>query len=132
MGEASDELINSWNRGFGQLELSADVDEQLPLRINERPNLADAGFVHAHAGDRAQALAEIERIERIGREGFGVAYDVAIIRAALGDVAEGCAALARATSDHSLTVMWMRTDPRMDPLRGQPCFHDAEQKLFGP
>jgi len=105
--------------------------EQLPLRMNERPNLADAGFVHAHAHDRAQALAEIERIERIGKEGFGVGYDVAIIRAALGDIAEGCAALTRAVSDHSLTVMWMRTDARMDPLRGQSCFCEAEQRLFG-
>ena len=106
--------------------------EQLPLRVNERPNLADAGFVQAHAGDRAQALAEIERIERMGKEGIGVGYDVAIIRAALGDVTEGCAALLRATSDHSLTVMWMRTDTRMDPLRDQPCFKAAKAKLYGP
>lgn len=105
--------------------------EQLPLRVNERPNLADAGFVQAHAGDRAQALAEIARLERIGGDGIGVAYDVAIIRAALGDIAEGCAALDRATTDHSLTVMWMRTDPRMDPLREQPCFAAAERKLYG-
>jgi DNA-binding winged helix-turn-helix (wHTH) protein/tetratricopeptide (TPR) repeat protein len=103
--------------------------EQLPLRMNERPNLADAGFVHARAGDRAQALAEIARIERIGQEGFGVGYDVAIIRAALGDVAEACVALDRATRDHSLTVLWMRVDARMDPLRDQPCFAAAEKKL---
>jgi len=104
--------------------------EQLPLRVSERPNLADAGFVYAHAGDRAQALAEIARIERIGKEGFGVGYDVAIVRAALGDVAEGCAALERAVTDHSLTVMWMRNDPRMDPLRGQACFEEAAANLF--
>ena len=58
-------------------------------------------------------------------------YDVALIRTALGDLAEACAALERATADHSLTVMWMRTDPRMDPLRGQPCFRVAEKKLYG-
>jgi DNA-binding winged helix-turn-helix (wHTH) protein/tetratricopeptide (TPR) repeat protein len=105
--------------------------EQLPLRMNERPNLADAGYVHALSGDRAQALAEIARIERIGRTGFGVAYEVALIRTALGDLAEACVALDRATADHSLAVMWMRTDPRMDPLRGQRCFAEAEAKLFG-
>ena len=104
--------------------------EQLPLRTTERPNLSDAGFVHARGGDRAQALAEIERVERIGKEGFGVAYDVAIIRAALGDMAEGCAALEQAVTDHSLQVLWMRVDPRMDPLRAQPCFEDVEKKLY--
>ena len=109
-----------------------DALEQLPLRMSERPNLADAGFVYAHAGNRPNALAEIERIERMGTEGFGVAYDVAIIQAALGDKAAGCAALERTVSDHSLTVMWMRTDPRMDPLRGEPCFAEVERKLYGP
>lgn len=105
--------------------------EQLPLRMNERPNLADAGTVYALSGDRAQALTEIKRIERIGQDGFGVAYDIALIRTALGDLPEACAALERATTDHSLTVMWMRTDPRMDPLRGQPCFGAVEKKLYG-
>jgi DNA-binding winged helix-turn-helix (wHTH) protein/tetratricopeptide (TPR) repeat protein len=105
--------------------------EQLPLRISDQPNLADAGFVFAHEGDRAQALTEIARIERIGKEGFGVGYDVAIIRAALGDTVEACAALERAVTDHSTTVLWMRTDPRMDPLRGQPCFGRVEKKLYG-
>lgn len=113
----------------GEIDAAA---EQLQLRISEKPNLADAGFVYAHAGNRANALSEIERIERIGQEGFGVGYDVAIIQGALGNVAAGCAALERAVTDHSLVVMWMRTDPRMDPLRGQPCFADAEQKLYGP
>jgi DNA-binding winged helix-turn-helix (wHTH) protein/tetratricopeptide (TPR) repeat protein len=105
--------------------------EQLPLRMNERPNLADAGYVHARAGDRAQALAEIARIERIGDEGFGVGYDIALIRAGLGDEAEACTALERAVADHSLTVLWMRTDPRMDPLRGARCFAQVARRLYG-
>lgn len=105
--------------------------EQLPLRVNERPNLSDAGFVHAHAGDRGQALAEIERIERIGKDGFGVGYDVAIIRAALGDFTEACAALERALTDHSTTVLWMRNDARMDPLRELACFKAVERRLYG-
>ena len=108
----------------------AAAAEQLPLRIVEKPNLADAGFVYAHAGDRVSALAEIARIERIGQEGIGVGYDVAIIQAALGDVSKACAALERAVTDHSLTVLYMRVDSRMDPLRDQPCFARAEKALF--
>ena len=105
--------------------------EQLPLRVSEKPNLADAGFVHAHAGNRANALAEIERIERIGAAGFGVGYDVAIIQAALADLPAACKALERTLNDHSLVAMWMRTDPRMDPLRGQPCYAEVATKLYG-
>jgi DNA-binding winged helix-turn-helix (wHTH) protein/Tfp pilus assembly protein PilF len=109
----------------------AAAQEQLPLRITEKPNLADAGLVYAHTGDRVSALAEIARIDRIGLEGVGVGYDVAIIQAALGDVQAACTALKRAVTDHSLTVLWMRVDARMDPLRDQPCFKDAVAKLYG-
>jgi Tfp pilus assembly protein PilF len=107
------------------------AEEQLPLRISEKPNLADAGMVYAKSGDRVSALAEIARIERIGQEGFGVGYDVAIIQAALGDTNAACAALERAVTDRSLTVLWMRVDARMDALRERPCYRDAEAKLYG-
>ena len=69
--------------------------EQLPLRISEKPNLADAGFVYAHTNQREDALREVERLERVAKDGFGTSYDIAIIQAALGDVKKGCAALER-------------------------------------
>jgi len=109
----------------------AAAQDQLPLRIVDKPNLADAGFVYAHADDRVSALAEVARIERIGQEGVGVGYDIAIIQAALGDLPKACAALERAVTDHSLAVLYMRVDSRMDPLRAQPCFEDVQKKLYG-
>ena len=107
-----------------------DALEMLPLRISEKPNLADAGFVYAHTDQRADALREVERLQRVSQEGFGTAYDIAIIQAALGDVKKGCVALERTLTDHSLTVMWMRTDPRMDPLRKAPCYAAVEKALY--
>jgi DNA-binding winged helix-turn-helix (wHTH) protein/tetratricopeptide (TPR) repeat protein len=107
-----------------------DALEQLPLRISEKPNLADAGFVYAHTNQREDALREVARLERVAKNGFGTSYDIAIIQAALGDVKKGCAALERTLTDHSLTVMWMRTDPRMDPLRKAPCYAVVEKQLY--
>jgi DNA-binding winged helix-turn-helix (wHTH) protein/tetratricopeptide (TPR) repeat protein len=104
--------------------------EQLPLRMNERPNLADAGFVYARAGRRKEALAEIERIERMASEGIGVGYDVALIRIALGDLNAACAALERALDDHSLQLPWIRVEPRFDSLRPHPCFIAVQDRLF--
>ncbi len=104
---------------------------QLALRASDRFSTSDAGLVYAHVGRRADALTEIERIERLGAEGYGVGYDLAVVHAALGDTEAGCAALERAFADHSLTLGWMRLDPRMDPLRAEPCFAAAEQRLYG-
>jgi len=104
---------------------------QLPSRVSDRFSPSDAGLVYAHLGRRADALAEIARIERLGAEGHGVGYDLAIIHAALGDTGAGCAALERALADHSLLLPWMRLDPRMDPLRAEPCFDTISRQVYG-
>jgi DNA-binding winged helix-turn-helix (wHTH) protein/tetratricopeptide (TPR) repeat protein len=101
------------------------VDEaaaQLPLRVWETPNLSDDALVHAHAGKRDLALAEVARIAKLSEQGFGIGYELAIAQAALGDMDAGCKALDLAWRDSSPFIGWMRLDPRMDPLRGQPCF----------
>jgi DNA-binding winged helix-turn-helix (wHTH) protein/Tfp pilus assembly protein PilF len=106
--------------------------EQLPLMYSETPFRADTGFVYAHAGRREDALAQIERLERRAREGYGMGYEIAVIYAALGDKEKGCAALLRSLTDHSQWIGWMKLDPRMDPLREQPCFAEAQKILLGP
>lgn len=102
---------------------------QLPLRTREVPSISDAGFVYAHAGEREKALLEVEKIKKLSSEGFGVGYELAIVQAALGDLAAGCAALRLAVRDYSPFLGWLRLDPRMDPLREEPCFKDIERRL---
>jgi DNA-binding winged helix-turn-helix (wHTH) protein/Flp pilus assembly protein TadD len=93
---------------------------------------SDFGVLYARMGRREDALREIERIQARGREGFGVAYDLAMIHVALGDVDQGCEYLRAAVTDRSLLVNWMRLEPLLDPLRGRQCFADAESRLYGP
>jgi tetratricopeptide (TPR) repeat protein len=71
-----------------------------------------------------------ERLDERASRGFAEAYEQAQIYATLGDIDQACAALARAVTDHSLLVNWMRLEPRLDPLRGSQCYADAERKLY--
>jgi DNA-binding winged helix-turn-helix (wHTH) protein/tetratricopeptide (TPR) repeat protein len=117
------------------LVASGDVKgalEQLPLRFSEVPFTSDDGFVYAHAGRRDDALAQIERLKRRATEGYGMGYEIAVIYAAIGDKENGCAALMKSLTDHSQWIGWMKLDPRMDPLRGEPCFAQAQNRLLTP
>jgi DNA-binding winged helix-turn-helix (wHTH) protein/Flp pilus assembly protein TadD len=105
--------------------------EQLSLRYADVPLLSDDGLVYAQAGQREEALRQIERLERHKREGFGVSYEIAIINAALGQLDKACTALRAAFEDHSPTLGWLRLDPRMDPLRQDPCYAETERRLYG-
>jgi DNA-binding winged helix-turn-helix (wHTH) protein/tetratricopeptide (TPR) repeat protein len=105
------------------------AQEHLALRRGEKPNLSDAGLLYAHTGEREKALQEIARIERMSAQGFAVGYELTVLRAAIGDMAGGCAALQLAVRDHSPFLGWMRLDPRLDPLRGEPCFETVEAWL---
>jgi DNA-binding winged helix-turn-helix (wHTH) protein/Tfp pilus assembly protein PilF len=104
--------------------------EQLALRQTDRLSMSDAGLAYAHAGRRDAAQAEITRLESLERQGFGMAYDMAVIHAALGEGKSGCKALERALADHSLTLPWMRLDPRMDSLRRESCFTGIQNKVY--
>ena len=92
----------------------------------------DLGVMYAKTGRRADALREIARLDALEQQGFGEAYEMATIYVTLGDLDKGCELLARALTDHSFLVNWMKLDPRMDPLRGRQCFEDVEKQLYRP
>jgi DNA-binding winged helix-turn-helix (wHTH) protein/tetratricopeptide (TPR) repeat protein len=103
--------------------------EQLPLRFSTIPMLSDDGLVYAHAQRHEEALRQVQRLERHAAEGYGGAYEIAVIHAALGDAGQACAALRRAPDDGSQWIKVLAIDPRMDPLRDRPCFKEVEARL---
>jgi DNA-binding winged helix-turn-helix (wHTH) protein/tetratricopeptide (TPR) repeat protein len=123
--QARSTLIRAW---VAKGDVAAAVAE-LALVPPVTSNLSDAALVHAHAGARELALAEIRRIREMGERGFGVGYDLAVAYAALGDLPNACNALELAWKDASPFLGWMRLDPRLDPLRTQECFRRIEAQL---
>ena len=91
----------------------------------------DLGRAYAMAGRRDQALAEIERLQQRVAEGFGVAYDLAGIHAAMGEVPQACLALQRALGDYSQLIGFIGSDPAMDPLRNEACLAEVQRQLLG-
>jgi DNA-binding winged-HTH domains len=103
---------------------------QLQARKDVGAWQGDLGVLYAKMGRREDALREIARLDTLQNRGFGESYELATIQATLGQLDPGCESLARALTDGSFLVNWMKLDPRMDPLRGRKCFTDVEKKLY--
>jgi DNA-binding winged helix-turn-helix (wHTH) protein/TolB-like protein/tetratricopeptide (TPR) repeat protein len=111
-----------------------DIDgalKQFAARTQPNPGSdGDLGRAYARAGRVNEARAELARLKKRAQEGFGVAYDVATIHAALGETAKACAALEQSLSDHSQLVGFLELDPAIDALRSAPCYQKVRAELM--
>jgi tetratricopeptide (TPR) repeat protein len=89
------------------------------------------GRALAQTGRRAEALEEVRKLEQLGERGFGVGFDLALLRLALGDLRGALDGLERAVTDHSQMGAYVMVEPALDPLRGDPRFDDLARRMFG-
>jgi hypothetical protein len=74
-------------------------------------------------------LAELTRIsERAYVDG----YHFATVHLALGDHEKAIDALEQAFDEHSASVGFLKVDPALDPLRGEPRFEDLLRRMNFP
>lgn len=90
------------------------------LEPNAPGSLATRGRALAQLGETAGARAELARILELGKAGFGVSYDLAMMHLALGEPALAVGSLQGALKDHSLMFGYMNVDPALDPIRDRP------------
>lgn len=89
-------------------------------------NLARA---HAQTGNAGAARAEIDHLESLGLQGFGVGFDLALIHLELGERDRALDALERGVSDHSQTLGYLNVEPALDPLRNEPRLRAVSRRI---
>jgi DNA-binding winged helix-turn-helix (wHTH) protein/TolB-like protein/Tfp pilus assembly protein PilF len=87
------------------------------------------GQIHALAGRRAEALAEIERLIALSRERYVSAYDTASIYATLGEVEQAFAWLERAFEERSQIINWLPWDGAFESIRTDPRYPELTKRL---
>src|SRR5258706_2428924 len=89
----------------------------------------EAGYGHsvARAGHSAAARALLSKLTSPGSP--AIPYDLAPVYDALGERDRAFALLARAIAERSELVMFLASDPRYHPLRGDPRFAAILEKL---
>ncbi|HYM81873.1 MAG TPA: protein kinase [Candidatus Limnocylindria bacterium] len=87
------------------------------------------GPVHALAGRRAEALRSIEMLVAMAKERHVSPYDVALIYACLGERDATLEWLEAAYSERAPDLVWLKVDPRLDPVRDEPRFGDLMRRV---
>jgi len=113
-------------RQFLARVLLAQGDAGGALRLLEGSNrpapgsYSTLGRAYAKVGNVDAARAEIARVEAEGAKGFGVGFDLALLRLALGERERALDALERAPADRSQMVGYINVEPALDPIRDEP------------
>ena len=84
--------------------------------------LAGLGHTLAVLQDRREALQVAKELERLRGDKGLFAYELGVIRAALGDRDEGFRWLTRAVHERSGWIAYLRVDPRLDALHADGRF----------
>jgi Flp pilus assembly protein TadD len=84
--------------------------------------IAYQGYVHARAGERAEAEKALDRLAASEKSGRVLNHDVAIVNIALERFDVALAALDRAHRDREYLVVLMGISPVFDPLHDEPRF----------
>ncbi len=85
-------------------------------------------WVLAHAlatsGEEREAREILASMERLAKERYVSAYHMAIIHTGLGEPDEAFKCLEKAYEDHDPWMIWLGTEPKLDPLRSDARFVD--------
>jgi tetratricopeptide (TPR) repeat protein len=89
------------------------------------------GRAYADAGQKDKAMELIGELEARAKQQFVRGYLIALIYIGLGDKTKAIDYLEREYLNHdNIDTAWIRADPMLDPLRGDPRFEALAGKIL--
>jgi serine/threonine protein kinase/tetratricopeptide (TPR) repeat protein len=111
-------------------EAIAEFQKALSLSGGKAGALGALGHAYAVSGKRAEAQKTLAELKDLSKRDYVAPYDIALIYVGLGDKAKALEWLATdAYKDHSVRLVWIKIDPRLDSLRGEPRFQDLQRRM---
>ena len=86
-------------------------------------------FGFAAAGREAEARALLRRMTEMSRTTYIKPYDVALVHAQLGERDAALSLLEEAYDRRDSTIVSLKVDPRLDPVRGDPRFERLQARM---
>jgi len=104
-------------------------DLEQGVRLSHRGAVFVAALAHAHArtGHPARARELLGELATGGR--YVPPYEVALVHAALGERSQALHLLERAYTERTPSIVFIRVDPALDPLRGDARFKALLERM---
>lgn len=93
-----------------------------------------AGLAHAYArgGRRADAERELRRLIEVPQGEYVPVVPIAMVHAGLGRARDAIEWLEKGIDERSPGMVWIKSDPRFDPLRDDAKFQDIVRRVRFP
>jgi TolB-like protein/Tfp pilus assembly protein PilF len=110
---------------------AAIVEIQKARALNDDPSvLGVLGRAHGLSGNKMEAEKILEQLKKLSKERYVSAYSFALVYLGLGDKEEALRWLEQSYQDRAGSdIGFIRVDPLLDPLRGDPRFEVLADKI---
>jgi TolB-like protein/Tfp pilus assembly protein PilF len=127
-----------WNLGSvltakGALD-AAIAEYQKARELSDNPLMLGL-LAHAYglSGNKAEAMKIVDELKELSKQRYVSAYSFALVYLGLGDKEEALRWLAKSYQDRAGDALrYIRVEPLLDPLRGDPRFEELVAKVFAP
>lgn len=119
---------------YAQLERYDDAINELHASeklSGDRDVVAALGYVHGRAGNMTAAREALNELNKLEETSFVSAYDRALVLVGMGNVEEALNWLEKARDERSYWLMYISSDPVLDPLRSNERFHRLMDQITG-
>jgi eukaryotic-like serine/threonine-protein kinase len=112
-------------RAIGEIKAAAELSGREPL------TLSSLGYLLGRMGEREQAAGVLEELRVRSRTEYIASYHFALLHLALGDQNNSIERLKECVSQHSPYAVWLKVEPRFDPLRRDARYEFLLREVFG-
>ena len=100
------------------------------LLRNHPAAVAALGHAYAAAGQTSEALKLLRELEETSHERHVSPIWLGLIHTALGNRAAALEWLERGLEQGDVWMVWLKVEPRFDPLRSDPRFRELLQRIW--
>jgi TolB-like protein/Tfp pilus assembly protein PilF len=94
--------------------------------------VANVGYAYGISGNRQAALSSIDELVARSRQKYVPPYYIALVYASLPEKDQALAWLQKASQEHSPDLVFLKTDPKLDPLRSDRRFSELVRHIGFP